>query len=416
MSTKRVVVIGGGVSAKHCAEVLLKKGKGEVDVTVVQANRFVEWSLASAMAFVDPSCHPRFLSSDCTKFEAKGATYRYATAEGIDVEKKQVSLSGGAAPEAFDALVVATGFAVPLFYPRLGVSVQERMAEVQNVGKAISAAACVVIGGGGPIALELAGDVRAHYADKTIALVSRSGILPQWPDDKRQKVCDRLKKMNIEVVSDAFDAPKQPALEPGTITVGERQLNYDVYFPAFAQGPNTQFLQNVPGLLDSKGRIDVNEFLQSKACPQVFAVGVSNAPEPCVVMPKLEAQWTSVAENVVAMLANQPLKQHKEGASFMKLPPVLLLGHGPKGYGWIDFANLPPPLKVCCCCGYGGWPCCPPCWPCCACCGCGACPIGYCCGPAEGAGTAQALGAMSQKFAGFHFGGMGEVPQQQAMN
>jgi len=419
MPTKRVVIVGGGVSAKHCAEVVLKQGKDKVDVTVIQANRFVEWSLASATAFVDPSCHPRFLSTDCTKFEAKGATYTYATAEGVDMEKKQVRLSNGAAPETFDALVVATGFALPLFYPRLGVSVHERIAEVKLVANAISKAACVVIGGGGLIALELAGDIRAHYADKTIILICRSGILTQWPDDFRQKVHDRMTKMSIQVVTAAFDAPKQPALEPGTITVGDKQINYDAYFPAFAQGPNTQFLQDVPGLLDSKGQIDVNEFLQSKACPEVFAVGVSNAPEPFVGMAKLDAQWTSVAGNVVAMLANQPLKQHKEGASFMKLPPVVLLGHGPKGYGFLDFANLPPPLKVCCCCGWGGWPCCPPCWPCCACCGCGACPLGYCCGPAEGAGTAKVFGAMLQKFAGFHFGGMGqmgEVPQQQTMN
>lgn len=416
MSSKRVVIIGGGLSAKHSAEVVLKKGKGAVDVTVVQANRFVEWSLGSASAFVDPSCHPRFLSTDCTKFEAKGATYRYATAQGVDVENKQVQLSGGAAPEAFDALIVATGFALPLFYPRLGVSVQERMAEVQTVGKAISAAACVIIGGGGLVALELAGDVRAHYADKTIILICRNGILSQWPDDRRQKVHDQMKKMNIQVVTAAFDAPKQPALEPGTITVGEKQIDYDVYLPAFAQGPNTQFLQDVSGLLDSKGQIDVNEFLQSKACPEIFAVGVSNAPEPFIGIPKLDAQWTSAAGNVVALLANQPLKQHKEGASFMKLPPLVLLGHGSKGYAFLDFANLPMPLKICCCNGLGGWPCCPPCWPCCACCGCGACPCGYCCGPAEGSGMAKAIGAMSHKFPGFHFGGMGEVPQQQTMS
>jgi len=197
MSTKRVVIIGGGVSAKHCAEVVLKKGKGALAVTVVQANRFVEWSLASSMAFVDPSCHPRFLSTDCAKFEAKGATYRYDTATGVDMEKKQVRLLGGAVPEAYDALVVATGFVLPLFYPSLGVSVQERMAEVQRVGKTISTASCVVIGGGGLIALELAGDIRAHYADKTIILICRSGILTQWPDDKRQKVHDQIKKMNI---------------------------------------------------------------------------------------------------------------------------------------------------------------------------------------------------------------------------
>jgi len=314
----------------------------------------------------------------------------------------------------YDALVVATGFGVPLVYPSMGVSLEERKAEVQGVADAIQKGACIVVAGGGPIGLELAGDIRIQYPTKKVVMLCRGGVLKQWPEKQRQKVEAQLKKMNIEVITGTSDAPKDYSLVPGTLKFSDQELAYDVFLPAYSQGPNTKFL-NGTNVLDSKGCIDVNEYLQSKVCPEIFAVGVSSIGE-LSVLTKLEAQWNSVAGNVVAHLAGESMKKHTEGAAWLKLPPVILIGHGPKGYGYFDFNNVPPPLKLCCCCGLGGFPCCPPCWPCCACGGCGCCPCGYCCGPPEGAGPAALMGPMAFKFGGFHFKGIGEAPPQQTMN
>jgi len=412
--SKKVVIIGGGISAKHAAETLIKKKVEGLEVTVIQANRFHEWPIAMTMVLVKPELHDKALAVDCSKNEVKGVTYKYDVAVGVDVAAMKVTLRSGGSV-LFDALIVATGMLMPLVYPGVGVSLEERKAEVQRWGEAIRKATSVVVAGGGLVGLELAGDIRCEYPDKKLVLLCRGGVLSQWPDDKRQKVHDRLKKMNIEVMTGAFDAPKEPKIVPGTLSFGDKSLHYDVFLPAFSQGANTKFLETAAGVLDAKGSISVNEFLQSKACPKIFAVGVSDAPEPCIVIPKLEAQWTSAADNVAAMLAGKPLKPHKEGAPFMKLPAVVAIGHGPKGYAYLDFNNVPPPVKVCCCGGLGGFPCCPPCWPCCACAGCGCCPCGYCCGPPEGTGPSTLIGKMAFKFGGFHFKGMGEAPAQQTM-
>jgi len=315
----------------------------------------------------------------------------------------------------YDVLIVATGFNMPLIYPRLGTTMDERKAEIRNAGDAIKKGACVVVAGGGPVGLELAGAIRCEYTDKKVILLVRKDVLSQWPDAHKQKVSLQLQKMNIEVVSgDCNDAPKQPSLESGTLTVGGRTVSYDAFFPAYSKGPNTEFLEGT-GALDASLRLDVNEFLQSKAYKGIFAVGVSNVKEPFIGMPKLEAQWNSTVSNVVALLDEKPMKPHKEGATFMKLPPVVMIGSGPKGYVFIDFAQVPPPVKLCCCCGLGGWPCCPPCWPCCACAGCGCCPCGVCCGAPEGKGPSQLMGKMVFKFADFHFKGVGVAPAQQKM-
>lgn len=410
--SSRIVVIGGGISAKGAATALAKRKN--TDVTLVQANPFVEWALAMPVCLVKPERHIEVLSSDPQKFQVPGVTYKYGVVESVDTAAKEVKLNRESVP--YDALVVATGFRMPLVYPAIGTTLDERMKEVQSVGDAIKNASCVVVNGGGAVGLELAGNIRInHPGEKRVVLLCRRGVCSERTDSERQKIAAQLKQMNIEVVEGESDAPMEYSLAPGKITCGTQEVQYDVYFPAFSQGPNTKFLSECQGVLDSKGRVDVNEFLQSKQHPEIFAVGVSNVPEPIIVIPKLEAQWTSVAQNISALLDGNSLKAHKEGAPFMKLPAMVVIGHGPQGYAYIDFNNVPPPLKACCCGGLGGWPCCPPCWPCCGCMGCGCCPCGYCCGPPAGTGPATLAGKLPFMFAKKQFNGMGEKPLQESM-
>jgi len=408
--SKRVVIIGGGPSAKHAAE-LLAKSK-DLKVTVVQANKFVEWPLAMTCAMVKADLHDEALATNCETFQVPGVEYRYSVARSVDPANRRVVVANGETLP-YDALVVATGVTMPLVYPSLGTSVEDRKEEIRRVAACIRDARCVVVAGGGPVGLEIAGDIRAEYEDKRVVLLTRHKVLSQWPERRSAKVESRLEAMRIEVVSSTSDAPKEPSLQQGTLQVNGETLAYDCYLPAFSQGPNTEFLKGNPSMLDSKGYIDVNEYLQSVGHKEIFGIGVTNFREPFIGFPKLQGEWESVTRNVQAMLAGKPMKPHKEGMPFMKLPPALLIGHGPKGYGYLDFSNVPPPLKCCCCCGLGGFPFCPPpcCWPCC-----GACPYGYCCGPSEGSGFSTLMGKVAFKSAGWHFEGVGEwVPQQQRM-
>jgi len=410
--SKKVVIIGGGLSSKHAAEVLKKKDK-TVDVTIIQPNKFVEWPLAMTVCLVKPELHDKALGTDCNQFQVPGVTYKYAIAESVDTKAQNVKLVGGETVP-YDALIVATGFKMPLLYPGMGVTVDERKAEVKAVGDAIYKSECIVVAGGGPCGLELAGDIKGQYPSKKVVLACRNGVLAQWPDKHKNKVLAALKKMNIDVKNGVEDAPTDACLQPGKLKFADGDFAYDVFLPCYAQGPNTKFLP--VEMVDEKGGILVDENLQSTVAKSVFAVGVSNVKEPFVGMPKLEPQWISVCSNIVLNFAGKPMKKHSEGMPFMKLPPLTLIGHGPSGYGFIDCDNVPPPLKLCCCCGYAGFPCCPCCWPCCACGGCGACPLGYCCGPPEGKGPAILSGKMAFMTAGFHFKGIGSAPAQQKMS
>ena len=78
--------------------------------------------------------------------------------------------------------------------------------------------------------------------------------------------------------------------------------------------------------------------MQSKAFPEIFAVGVSNFKESFIGIGKLEGQWNSVVKNVGLMFEGKPLQAHKEAMPFMKGPALMSIGHG--GYTWVDLGNM----------------------------------------------------------------------------
>lgn len=171
---------------------------------------------------------------------------------------------------------------------------------------------------------------------------------------------------------------------------GGETLDFDVFMPCFAAGPNTSFLvSSKSNFLDSRGALVTNDCLQSTAHPEVFGVGITTTKVPGhPVSSRITAQSKHCASEAVAVIEGKEPKtfKDKEAPTPLPHPMNVKIGHGPGGY--MIWSGLPGPAKVCCCqCCNGGFPFCPP--PCCWCCipGCsGAC--GTCGKPSEGEGPA----------------------------
>jgi len=290
------------------------------------------------------------------------------------------------------------------------------VAEVKAAAAAIKQAETVVVNGAGAVGVEMVGDIRAKHPHVNITLLSRTGgVVQDSTSDVQRRVMDALRGMRVKVVKGSAPADcMEPKLEPGTVMIsnGEvQELRYDVFIPAFAQGPNTDFLQS-SGTLNEKGQIVANECLQSTARPEIFGVNVTTQPllgHP--VSSRVTAQARTCAANAKLLLEGKAPKPHvdKEGPPVMKAPMNIKIGHGPGGY--LIWQDLGPARFLCFQpCG-GGFPFCPP--PCCWCCasGCATC-LGNCCGPAEGEGAARLMeGFLLPKFMAPHgYLGAGELP------
>jgi thioredoxin reductase len=410
---KNVVVVGGGPSAKHCSELLVKTNN--VKVTQISANKFVEWPLAMPAVLSAVEKHDKALAPNPETFQVKGVTYKYGPVTSVDTAAKTITFKANLQNDEvvqYDALIVATGFGLPLVYPEIGVTLADRKAQVQKVAAAIKKANSIVISGGGVVGVEMVGALRSDYPEKSIKLLTRGKVLSNYPEKSQNKALEVLKSRNIVVITgESSDAPSEFA-EGGSLTVGGTKVEFDVFLPMFGRGPNTKFLEGT-GVIDDRGAIKVNEFLQSKVAPEIFAVGVGDNKEAFTNFLKLDAQWKSVTGNVKAFLVGKGMKVHKEAMPQMTHPPNFIIGHGKGGYANLDFEQMPCPAKFCCCCGLGGFPFCPPpcCWGCC----CHPCCMGYCGGPSDGSGLNAFMAPMAFKSGGFHFKGLGEAPKQQAM-
>jgi NADH dehydrogenase FAD-containing subunit len=340
-----------------------------------------------------------------------GVTYVFGQVTKLDLGK--VILRSGEAL-CFDFCVLAVGFSSPLIKPKVGQTYGERSDEVNRYCTAITQAKSVAVLGGGVVGVELAGDVRdVVAADCVVTLVCRGGVLQSAPEKYQKKTEAKLKERNITVLIDALaDELKDGSTEKATYKLQSgASLTADVVIPAYSRGFQTEFLQDVDGLLDHKGAIIVNEFMQSPKNMKVFAVGCSNLKE-FTAIPKIEGQAKTASTNILKLIAGKSpasLLKHSENLPFMKSPPVQKIGHD--SFAWMDTGNLPPPVA---CCARIGFPFCPP--PCCWGCVCHPCCCAGPCQDPEGKPLASFLKGMLHKSAGSQgFKGFGEAPAQQTM-
>lgn len=421
MADGGVVVIGGGIALLHAVQDALKL---KVKVTAVCGNPFLEWNLGGCYFLVRPERHMEFVSPNPEDFKVKGVDYIFDKVMEVDPVAKRVKFERS--PEiTYNALIVATGSRMPLIIATPGQSLQERMNEVKQAGKAISSAKTIVVNGAGLTGIEMAGDIRAKYPEKRVVILSRDGkVIGFHTEAWQQKVKKQLDNMKIEVIKGTVADPSfsDQKMTPGKVELLNsdlKELEYDVFIPCFAQGPNTEFLARADSVLNEKKQIIANEFLQSTKHPEIFSVATSTVTvKRHPISATTAEQANTCAKNAANLLAGKPLVKHKE-KGMAAMPMNIKIGHGPGGYMFWDPAALPPPAKCCCClpCG-GGYPCCPP--PCCWCCckGCSGC-FGNCCNNYEGEGPSTFIletGNLKLFPSSHGFKGLGKAPTQNKMS
>ena len=467
-TSKKVVIVGNGICGRIVAQSLV--ADKSLCVTIVAGTPFVEWSVAGTYVLARPEELASYVGPNKSEFEIKGVSFVYGLATGIeDASLRYRPLGGGEAawssatlpppmsPGAadkpllaesptplipstpsgdeislpYDVLVLATGFSMPTITATPGCSLGERRTEVQSFNDAVKGAASIVIGGGGVVGLELAGDIfEVMPAGCKLTVVSSSeALIPTNPPAESARALAQLHKMGVEVVlGDRVSSHSETLLEKGaTLTLKSgKEIKADVYVPAHTRGPRTQWI--APEMLDTAGNggVAVNAHLQSPSNPKVFAVGPCNSlGEPAMIM-KYEAQCLLVAKNVKALIKGAALRAHKEAEPAMKASPVQKIGHNTYAF---TSTNAPfyPVVKAC------GYPCnllCPCVW--CSVCGCLPCGpdcvacCGPCCGEPEGKATALVWKKLMMVFFKMRFGKAagskplgtkgGEAPKPEAMS
>ncbi|XP_061342871.1 uncharacterized protein LOC133289005 [Gastrolobium bilobum] len=266
----RVVILGGGVAGSLVAKSL----QFHAHVTLIDPKEYFEIPWASLRAKVEPSFAERLVINHRDYLTSGDIVISSA----VNLTETEVLTADGRRI-VYDYLVIATGHA-----DNVPKSRSERLNEYIEENQKIKSAHSILIVGGGPTGVELAGEIAVDYPDKNVTLVHKGSRLLEFIGAKAsEKSLKWLKSKNVEVklaqsvdLNNATDGRKIYQTSLG------ETIEADCHFLCTGKPLASAWLKDtvLKNDLDFHGRIVVDEKLRVKGRGNVFAVGdITDIPE-----------------------------------------------------------------------------------------------------------------------------------------
>jgi apoptosis-inducing factor 2 len=294
-----VVVVGGGYGGTAVVKALDET----TDVVLVEPRDAFMHNVAALRALVDPSWLPKIY------FPYSGllTNGRVVRDRAVQVEPHRVITASGEEIAA-DYVVLATGSSYPFPAKTDLVEAEHAQQQVRKTHEALSQADRVLLVGAGPVGIELAGEIRDVWPEKSIVLLDAADEIlggPYKPELKAE-LRRQLLDIGVELI---LGSPlrQQPATEPGALrtftvtTEAGTDIEADIWFRCYGVVPNSDYL--VEGLAAARradGFIEVEPTLQLVGQSTVFAIGdISTADAKMAAFAGYQA--ATVAQNITAL-------------------------------------------------------------------------------------------------------------------
>lgn len=330
-TTLPVVVIGGGVAGINAVRELEKK-LGPEHVVLIEPREYAEVPFAMLRSLTEPNGLGRRARKPWSELSA----VRHVRGRAKQIDGDAVILEFGDRVE-FSQALVATG-STTKGYPFLkgggATGMTERQAELETEAARLGNAQSVLIIGGGPIGVELSGEIKSTWPSKPVTLAEGSDrLLPALSEGAGKKAFRVLTKRGVSILTNAILTRKN-----GSYAAPDGDgIEADLVIHAVGVQPNPIPVDG-DGVINEHGQIKVQPTLQVSGRTNVFAVGdVTDLPE--VKLGALTRAHNKVAVgNIVAL---------RSGATSLKVykpsKPMSLVTLGRKGgigqmpFGRADF-------------------------------------------------------------------------------
>ena len=267
-----VVVVGGGYGGIGVAKALDETS----DVVLVEPKDAFMHNIAALRALVDPSWLPRMF----LPYDGLLANGRVVRDRAVLVEPHRVVTAAGEQIDA-DYIVLATGSSYPFPAKTDLVDTHHAHEQVRETHRGLASADRVLLLGAGPVGIELAGEIRHAWPDKSIVLldVADEVLGGAYLPELKTELLRQLVGSRIEVLlgSPLRQAPPTEPGELGTFTVTTEagvEVTADIWFRCYGVVPNSDYLgEALAPARRADGFIDVTPTLQVTGQSTVFAVG-----------------------------------------------------------------------------------------------------------------------------------------------
>ncbi|KAI3846463.1 hypothetical protein MKW92_034518 [Papaver armeniacum] len=267
---KRVVVVGGGLAGALAAKSL----QSHADVVLIDPKEYFEITWAGMRAKVEPSIADRMVMKH-TDYFTNG---RLVMSSAVGVTETDVlTADGDSIP--YDYLVIATGHNDS--FPKTKA---ERVEQYQAEYNKIESADSILIIGGGPSGVELAGELAVDFPGKKVTLVhSKERLLDFVGPKASKKALDWLTSRKVEVIlGQSVDLKSHTDGDKTFKTLTGETIVADIHFFCVGRPLGTSWIKDsaFEDALDAQGRVMVDEHLRVKGHKNVFAIGdITDIPE-----------------------------------------------------------------------------------------------------------------------------------------
>lgn len=314
--TRNIVVLGAswaGLSFAHYylkhIHSLAKTATPNVTykLVIVDPSTHFFWRVGAPRALVDTKSlgnEKMFtpIAKGLKQYPADAYTLIQAEATVLDTTARTVTLANKSNNTTntipYYSLIIATGAQCPSPLTSLQGEHTTTLNALEEMNKRLASAKEIVIAGGGPVAVEVAGEIGERYnsAGKKINITIITGndkILPVLRPALSSKAEGLLKKVGVNVVYKTRVTKAESASEtktenqngtgngpPGAVdgrtTVyldNGKTMTADIYIPATGVTPNTSFLPK--SLIDTDGYVRCNKstLRVDEAGPRVYCIG-----------------------------------------------------------------------------------------------------------------------------------------------
>jgi NADH dehydrogenase FAD-containing subunit len=319
-----VVVVGGGYGGISVAKALDETS----DVVLVEPKDAFMHNIAALRALVDPTWLRRIFMP----YAGLLTNGRVVRDRAIVVDSHRVMTASGEEISA-DYVVLATGSRYPFPAKTDLLDTYHAQEQIRQTHRALAQADRVLLVGAGPVGIELAGEIRHVWPEKTIVLLDVADEIlggPYVPELKAE-LRRQLLESRVELIlgSPLRQAPPTEPGELATFTVTTKagtDVTADIWFRSYGVVPNSDYLG--AELLSARrpdGFIEVGPTLQVAGQTTVFALGdISTADAKMAGFARHQA--ATVVTNINSLVQGRSDLAHYEPMGVAIVVPI-----GPTG-------------------------------------------------------------------------------------
>jgi NADH dehydrogenase FAD-containing subunit len=320
-----VVVIGGGYGGVNAAKAL----DAVADVTLVEPKDAFFHNVAALRGLVDVTVLPTIF----LPYDGLLVNGRVVRDRAVEVDGSKVVLGSGEVLTP-DFVILASGSTYPFPAKAASDRAAESQEHVRSTHQSLAKADRVLLLGGGPVGVELAGEIRATWPDKAVTIVDVADDIlgDRFSEELRSELRRQLEALNVDLVLGSALREGEPPTAPGELgaftvtTLSGRAVTADIWFRCFGVRPVTDYLAGpLVSARTPEGFIEVDTHLRVVGHEAVFAIGdISTADANMAGFAGHQAAL--VAGNVTAIIAGAG-----ELESYESMGPVIAVTIGPEG-------------------------------------------------------------------------------------